>query len=126
MIAYASRTGNNKDIVGRLSSIPTMEITSSSVINEPYFLLTYTDRLGEAPEVIRDFLKFHESNRENLKGVIASGNINFGHENFCGSAKEISQWLKVPIIRMIDLRGNQEDIAIISSSYIKMIAGEHV
>lgn len=102
-----------------------MEITSSSVVNEPYFLLTYTDRLGEAPEVVRDFLKL-ESNRENLKGVIASGNINFGHENFCGSAKEISQWLKVPIIRMIDLRGNQDDIAEISSSYRKMIAGEHV
>lgn len=126
MIAYVSRTGNVKDIVGRLDkSIPTMELTSSSVVNEPYYLFTYTDMLGEAPEVVRQFLASHEDNRKNLRGVIASGNTNFGKQNFCGSATEISKALNVPIVRMIDLRGNQDDIAEISSSYIKLIAGEH-
>lgn len=127
MIAYVSRTGNVRDIVGRLDkSIPIREITASSIVQTPYYLLTYTDKLGEAPEVVRQFLSSHEENRENLRGVIASGNTNFGKQNFCGSAIEISQWLRVPIIRMIDLRGNQDDIATISSSYSKMIAGEQV
>lgn len=113
-----------RDIVGRLDkSIPTMELTAESVVNEPYFLLTYTDRLGEAPEVVRQFLRFNEENRKNLKGVIASGNTNFGKQHFCGSAIEISQWLGVPIIHKIDLRGNQDDIATICDSYRIMIAG---
>ena len=127
MIAYFSRTGNVRDIVGRLDkSIPTMELTANSVVDSPYYLITYTDRLGEAPEIVRQFLLSHEANRKNLKGVIASGNTNFGKENFCGSAIEISQWLRVPIIRMIDLRGNHDDIATISDCYIKMIEGERV
>lgn len=98
-----------------------MEITDSSIeINEPYFLFTYTDNLGEAPQIARDFLNHSEVSRKNLKGVIASGNINFG-KAYCGSAIEISQWLGVPIIRMIDLRGNQDDIATIVRSYKTMI-----
>lgn len=121
MLAFVSRTGNVRNIVGKLEAIPTMEITNSSVeINEPYFLMTYTDNLGEAPQIVRDFLNHSEVNRKNLKGVIASGNTNFG-SYYCGSAIEISQWLGVPIIRMIDLRGSQDDIATIVSSYKTMI-----
>lgn len=121
MLAFVSRTGNVRHIVGKLEVIPTMEITNSSVeINEPYFLMMYTDNLGEAPQIIRDFLNYSEVNRKNLKGVISSGNTNFG-KSYCGSAVEISQWLRVPIVRMIDLRGNQDDIATIIQSYKTMI-----
>lgn len=122
MIVFVSRTGNVRDIVGRLGDLPTMEITESSiVINEPYFLVTYTDKLGEAPQIVKDFLNHSEVNRDNLKGVVASGNTNFGNIHYCGSAIEISRWLGVPIIRMIDLRGNQDDIATIANSYKTMI-----
>lgn len=125
MIAYKSRTGNVRNIVGRLdSSIPTIELTESSVINEPYFLFTYTDGLGEIPPVVKDFLLSHEENRKNIKGIISSGNTNFGNEYFCGCANEISKWLNIPIIRKIDLRGNQDDITAINNSYKKIIAGE--
>ena len=121
MIAFASRTGNVRSIVGKLEAIPTMEITEKPVeVNEPYFLITYTDNLGETPKIVKDFLNHSEVNRKNLKGVIASGNTNFG-SYYCGSAIEISQWLEVPIIRMIDLRGSQDDIATIVSSYKTMI-----
>ena len=121
MIAFVSRTGNVRNIVGKLVAIPTMEITDSSIeINKPYFLFTYTDNLGDIPKIVKDFLNHSEVNRENLKGVIASGNTNFGRY-YCGSAIEISQWLKVPIIRTIDLRGNQDDIDTIVSSYKTMI-----
>lgn len=122
MIVFASRTGNVRDIVGRLGDLPTMEITESPiVINEPYFLATYTDNLGQAPQIVKDFLNHSEVNRDNLKGVVASGNTNFGNTHYCGSAVEISRWTGVPIIRMIDLRGNQDDIATIVSSYKTMI-----
>lgn len=125
MIVYASRTGNVRDIVSRLDkSITTMELDSNVIVAKPYFLFTYTDGLGEVPQEVMDFLLSSEANRINLKGVIASGNTNFGEEKYCGSAIEISRWLSVPIIRKIDLRGNQEDIATINASYKKMIAGD--
>lgn len=110
--------------MGRLDkSIPTMEINSLSNIEEPYFLITYTDGLGNIPSEVNDFLLASENNRRYLKGVIASGNYNFG-TNYCGSAIEISRWLSVPIIRKIDLRGNREDIATINEQYKNLIAGE--
>ena len=122
MIVFVSRTGNVRNIVGRLGDLPTMEITESSIIiNEPYFLITYTDNLGETPQIVKDFLNYSEVNRDNLKGVVASGNTNFGDMYYCGSAIEISRWIGVPIIRMIDLRGNKEDIATIISSYKTII-----
>lgn len=124
MIVYASRTGNVRNIVGRLdSSIPTMELDSQEV-TAPYFLFTYTDGLGGIPKEVNDFLLSSEVNRKYLRGVIASGNTNFGIENYCGSAIKISRWLDVPIIRQIDLRGNKDDIATINKSYNTMIAGE--
>lgn len=127
MIVYASRTGNIRNIVGRLDeSIPTIELSSSLIVNEPYFLFTYTDGLGDIPKEVEDFLLSDDANRNNLIGVIASGNTNFG-EYFCGSADKIARWLSVPVVNRIDLRGNQLDIATINKTYKthkKLIAGE--
>lgn len=114
MIVYTSRTGNVKHIVNNLN-LPNIEITEGLNINEPYILFTYTDKLGEVPEVVTQFL---ENNYIHLKGVIASGNVNFGEE-YCKSADVISDLYNVPIIRRIDLRGNKQDILEIQKQYNK-------
>lgn len=125
MIVYASRTGNVEHIVGKLSKdIPTIKLETTLIVEEPYFLFTYTDGLGDIPNVVKSFLIFNELNRRNLKGVIASGNTNFGIENYCGSADKISERFNVPIIRKIDLRGNSDDVETIEKYYKNMIAGE--
>jgi protein involved in ribonucleotide reduction len=114
MIVYTSRTGNVKHIVNNLK-LPNIEITDDLIVTEPYFLITYTDKLGEVPEVVTQFLL---NNHIHLKGVIASGNVNFGEE-YCKSADVISDLYSVPVIRRIDLRGNKQDILEILKQYNK-------
>ncbi|MFJ7982367.1 class Ib ribonucleoside-diphosphate reductase assembly flavoprotein NrdI [Lysinibacillus xylanilyticus] len=124
MIVFTSRTGNINDIVGRLDkSIPIVELNPKEIIETPFFLFTYTDGLGNTPDHVKDFLRL-QGNRKYLKGVIASGNTNFGMQNFCGTANEISAWFGVPIIRKIDLRGNSNDVIAIEREYKKIIEGE--
>lgn len=118
MIVYTSRTGNVRYIVGELK-LPSVEITQGLVVNEPYFLFTYTDGLGSTPEIIKTFLH-NVDNQKYLKGVIASGNSNFG-QYYCKSAEKISEVYNVPIIRKIDLRGTQEDLNSIINQYNKYI-----
>lgn len=123
MIVFASRTGNVRYIVRKLDkSIPTMEIIEGAeqFISEPYLIFTYTDGLGEVPERVSKFLDIGD-NAKYLKGVIASGNTNFGHNVFCFSADVISEKYNVPIINKIELRGYDKDIKIIEEAYEKII-----
>lgn len=121
MIVFASRTGNVRHIVGKLDkSIPTMELSNDLVMNQPYLLFTYTDGLGEVPKEVWRFLN-NDNNAKYLKGVIASGNSNFGHNVFCGSAEKINEQYNVPIIRKIELRGFDSDIKAIEDKYKTII-----
>lgn len=115
MIAYASRTGNVRHIVSQLQ-LPSIEIYPTLTINEPFILFTYTDGLGSVPEVVSQFM---ERNYRYCRGVIASGNSNFGREYFCKSATTISDRYNVPIIRKIELRGFPQDFDAIRSYYEK-------
>ena len=112
MIVYASRTGNVEYIVGKLG-LPSRKIEGSMQVEEDYILFTYTDRLGEVPEVVKAFL---EDNASYCKGVIASGNWNFG-TNFGKAGDIISTQLGVPLIAKVDLRGEPRDYEKIKKSY---------
>jgi protein involved in ribonucleotide reduction len=118
MIVFASRTGNVRSIVSQLG-FPNKEIKDDLIISHPYLLFTYTDGLGNTPQKVVDFL-LNENNSIYLRGVISSGNLNFGL-SFCRSADEISSKYNVPIIRKIDLRGSTEDIEEIKKVYKKLI-----
>lgn len=114
MIVYSSRTGNVKHIVEQLK-LPNQEIYDGLVVDNPYFLFTYTDGLGETPDKIVSFLS-NKINSENIMGVIATGNLNFG-EFYCKTADEISNKYNIPVIRKIDLRGTNEDLESIITQY---------
>lgn len=116
MIIYSSRTGNNKYIVNQLQ-LPSSELTSSTVVSEEFMLLTYTDGLGTIPKVVSDFMI---NNHSLCKGVIASGNMNFGVNLFCASADKINELYGIPIIRKLDLRGNKQDYESIINQYNKI------
>jgi protein involved in ribonucleotide reduction len=113
MIAFASRTGNVRSIVSKLQ-IPNIEIHESLRLTQPFILFTYTDGLGHVPQIVSAFMKY---NYQNCRGVIASGNSNFGHEVFCKSATIISEQYNVPVIRKIELRGFQHDLQAIQMFY---------
>lgn len=113
MIAFASRTGNIRYVVGQLG-LPNAEIQANSKLNEPFIIFTYTDKLGAVPEKTMQFLK---NNYSLCRGVIASGNINFGTENFAAAADKISAKYNIPILHKIDLRGAPEDYEYIRRQY---------
>jgi protein involved in ribonucleotide reduction len=121
MIVFASRTGNVRYMIGKLG-LPSAEITEDLVIHRPYLLFTYTDGLGEIPLRVDTFLNVKE-NQDNLKGIIVTGNINFG-DLFCKAADLINQKYNVPIIRKIDLRGTDQDVLEIRKQYYNYIKGE--
>ena len=50
MIVFASRTGNVRYIVNKLG-LPNIEITDGLVMTQPFLLFTYTDGLGQTPNV---------------------------------------------------------------------------
>jgi len=118
MIVYASRTGNVRSIVENLD-LPFVELSEGLVTTSPYILFTYTDGLGSVPEPVQLFLSI-ETNQCMLRGVIASGNTNFG-ESFCKSADIIANEYNVPIIKKIDLRGTSNDLKDIRLAYEKLL-----
>ena len=113
MIAYASRTGNVRYIVSRLQ-LPAVEIEEGRTIAEPFLLFTYTDGLGEIPPKVKLFL---ERCGKYCRGVIVSGNSNFGHRVFGGAGDAIARQLRVPLVRKIDMRGYVEDYEAIQAYY---------
>ena len=115
MIAFASRTGNVRHIVSKLQ-LPSVEITSDLRVHHPFIIFTYTDGLGDVPYVVSSFM---EKNYNYCRGIIASGNSNFGHHVFCQSAHKISERYNVPIVRKIELRGFQQDYDAIQAFYQK-------
>lgn len=65
-------------------------------------------------------------NYKYCKGVIASGNTNFGDTEgglFCKSAEELSKVFNIPVIRKIDLRGYQQDYDHIIAMHNEIIGG---
>ena len=109
MIAFASRTGNIRHIVNQLN-IPNQEINEDIEIVEPYILFTYTDGLGQVPAKVE---KFMQSNHSYCKGVIVSGNSNFGHNLFGRAGDILSSTYEVPLLHKLDLRGSIKDYEVI-------------
>ena len=63
------------------------------------------------PRSVREFLNIR-SNRNNLRGVIGTGNTNFG-EHYCKAAEMICEKTGVPLIAKVELLGTEADIRII-------------
>lgn len=86
--------------------LPVKEIDSSLIVDEPFILITYTTGMGQVPQSTLNFLK---SNHINLKGVVASGNRNWG-QNFAISADKISNMYGIPILHKFEMSGMPEDV----------------
>lgn len=113
MIAFASRTGNVRYIVSRLQ-LPAMEIDGTNMLKIPFLLMTYTDGFGEVPAPVRSFM---ERCGSYCRGVIVSGNSNFGHHQYGRAGDELAQQWQVPLVRKIELRGFKEDYEAIRRYY---------
>lgn len=119
MIAYASRTGNVRYIASKLKAEP-IEISEELMLNKPFLLITYTDGLGDIPAKV---VRFLEQNAKFCKGVVVSGNSNFGHTIFGGAGDKIATMYHIPLVRKLDLRGYQVDYEAIQEFYETRVTG---
>ena len=113
MIVYASRTGNVRYIVEKLG-LPAIELSPNLTMSEPFLLFTYTDGIGSVPQNVQQFMSL---NGVFCRGVIVSGNINFGPQNFARAGDIIATQYGVPLVRKIDLRGTILDYTYVRSFY---------
>lgn len=81
-------------------------------VSEPYVLVVPTygggTLEGAVPKPVIRFLN-NERNRSFLRGVIASGNTNFGHA-YCAAGRIIAQKCRVPLLYNFELLGTPEDV----------------
>jgi protein involved in ribonucleotide reduction len=107
LVVFASQTGNIRRFMDKLN-MRSIEIEEGLKINEPFIIITYTTGFGSIPDKVLEFLN---NNFQYLKGVSASGNINWG-SNYGKSADKISEMYGVPIISKFELSGSKKDIDI--------------
>lgn len=115
IIVYASRTGNVKALVDKLNG-KSIVIDEAGNITEDYILFTYTDGAGEVPYEVDDFLL---TNSTHLKGVVASGDMMYGEENFAKAGDIIAETYGVPCLYKVENDGTDEDVANISKLLAK-------
>ncbi|RMB79377.1 class Ib ribonucleoside-diphosphate reductase assembly flavoprotein NrdI [Streptomyces shenzhenensis] len=81
-------------------------------VTGPYVLITPTygggERAGAVPKQVIRFLNI-EANRVLLRGVIASGNTNFGAD-YCLAGRVVSTKCQVPELYRFELLGTDRDV----------------
>lgn len=123
LIVYFSSTTLNTDrFVRKLglsaSRIPLRRTEPALTVDEPFVLICPTygggasitgDDSRPVPKQVIRFLN-DPSNRSLLRGVIASGNLNFG-EDFCRAGEVIAAKCGVPYLYRFELMGTPTDVA---------------
>lgn len=115
LVYFSSESENTLRFVERLGlpalRIP-LETRSRLEVTEPYILIVPSygggGLAGAVPAQVIRFLN-NPTNRALLRGVIASGNRNFG-EGFCRAGDVIAQKCQVPYLYRFELLGTDQDI----------------
>ncbi|AMO85215.1 hypothetical protein B857_02419 [Solibacillus isronensis B3W22] len=113
MIIFASRTGNVRSIVQKLG-LPAKDLAEVEKMDEPYLLFTYTDGLGSVPPIVDQFMT---ANFELCKGIIVSGNRNFGHAFFGRAGDLLAAQYGIPLIEKVEMRGTPANYEAITDYY---------
>ncbi|MCE8439535.1 class Ib ribonucleoside-diphosphate reductase assembly flavoprotein NrdI [Rhodovulum sulfidophilum] len=116
LVYFSSRSGNTARFVERLG-LPSLRIPIAGDDlprpDTPFALIcpTYADGEGRGavPKQVIRFLN-DPARRALLRGVIASGNRNFG-ATYALSGEVISRKCKVPVLYRFELAGTDTDIA---------------
>ena len=120
IVYFSTKSENTKRFVERFD-IPNIRIPLNTesdcvIIDKPFVLVTptygggYTK--GSVPKQVIRFLNV-EQNRKYIKGVISTGNTNFGNA-FCLAGSIISEKCNVPNIASIELFGTKEDAQLLT------------
>jgi protein involved in ribonucleotide reduction len=122
IVYFSNYSGNTHRLVQKFASesirIPIDYSADASPIRvyHPYILVVPTygggNEKSAIPRQVRAFLNVPE-NRELLRGVIGTGNTNFG-EHYCKAADLVAAKTGVPILARVEILGTPEDIEIIT------------
>ncbi len=105
LVVYASKTGNVARFVEPLE-VPKVRITSGEErVHEPCVLITYTAGFGLVPLEVERFV---QHNLSYIRGVVASGNRNWG-PNFARSADVLREKYGLPVLHKFELSGQPRD-----------------
>lgn len=115
IVYFSTKSRNTHRFVSKLN-LPLIELphapTNDTMVSEPFVLVTPTYgggyKKGAVPPVVIRFLN-EKQNRDNMLGVISTGNTNFG-DGFCQAGRIISSKCGVPNIADIELFGTQDDV----------------
>ncbi|PJX13406.1 class Ib ribonucleoside-diphosphate reductase assembly flavoprotein NrdI [Halomonas sp. 141] len=117
LVYFSTKSGNTHRFIERLGlsaqRLPLNREEPTPRVTQPYILVTPTYGGGHAQgavpgQVIR-FLN-DEYNRHLIRGVIASGNTNFG-EAYGLAGRIIAQKCRVPLLYRFELFGTDDDVA---------------
>lgn len=118
IVYFSNYSGNTKRFIERLNGYRNTRIPidwngdSPTTVSNEYVLVVPTYGGGSEksaiPRQVRHFLNI-EQNRNLLRGVIGTGNTNFG-EHYCKAADMISAKTGVPIIARVEIFGTEEDV----------------
>ncbi len=116
VVFFSTKSGNTLRFVEKLGfeavRIPYSVSIPMPVLDKPFVLVcpTYADGegAGAVPKPVINFLN-NEVNRGLLKGVVASGNRNFG-DLYAAAGDIIARKCKVPLLHRFELMGTPEDV----------------
>ena len=107
LIVYISKTGKIERFLEK-TEYPNLKriVDGTEMVNEPFILLTGTVGIGEIAQEVKDFLK---NNHQLLKGVIGSGNKNWG-AMYCKAAYKVAKKFDVPMLMTFESAGTTHDV----------------
>lgn len=122
VVYFSGRSENTHRFVQKLDvSNKRIPIEGSLEVSEPFILMFPSygggEEKGSVPKQVISFLN-NENNRSLIRGVIASGNTNFGNM-YCYGGKIVADKCKVPLLYKFELLGTTKDVECIKNGVIK-------
>ncbi|MGT2768201.1 class Ib ribonucleoside-diphosphate reductase assembly flavoprotein NrdI [Streptococcus ictaluri] len=123
LVYFSSKSNNTHRFVAKLGREATRIPMDGSPIrvDKDYLLIVPTyaaggdDYRGAVPKPVIQFLN-QPQNRFHCKGVISSGNTNFG-DSFAIAGPIIAQKLQVPLLHQFELLGTKKDVTLVKSIF---------
>jgi protein involved in ribonucleotide reduction len=115
LVYFSNVSENTKRFVGKLDvpahRIPVKDYNDLLEVHEPYILITPTYGGGGRRAVPIQVVRFlnHEPNRSLIRGVIGSGNTNFG-PYYGLAARLVADKCDVELLHLFELLGTTEDV----------------
>ena len=113
MIAYYSNVTKNTERFVAKTGLPSVRIEES--IPEDCILVIPTYGQAAIPVEVLKRLQRRED-RDKIRGVIGTGNINFG-SNYCAGATQLAARLGVPLLYTLELAGTDHDVRTVIDIY---------